>query len=268
MAPDSTDPDERARRTWSLGSYSDIAPDLLPMAGHLVDAVDPRPDDAVLDVACGTGSVAITAARRGATVTGLDLVPGMLEEATANAEVADVERVDWQEGSATHLPFEDGTFDVTCSSVGHIFAVPADAAGRELVRVTRPGGRIAFTSWTPGGVVPAMGAVVNDYLPANPDDPDPPYLWGDPDVIEARLGDAVDDLAVQTGTIRVPVLSPRHYLEEAMTNSGLFIVALESVDETDVPALREELLAVIEEHFDESRNVVAMEYRLATMVVE
>lgn len=268
MVSNSTGPDERAKRTWSLGSYSDIATDLLPMAAHLVESVDAGPDDSVLDVACGTGNVAITAARRGATVTGLDFVPGMLEEAKDNEKLADVESIDWQEGSATHLPFEDGAFDVTLSSVGHVFAVPADAAGRELVRVTRPGGRIAFTSWTPDGVVPAMGAVMNDYLPENPDAPDPPFLWGDPDVVEARMGDAVDDLAFETETVTTPVLSPRHYLEKAMTESGMFIVALESVDESDVPALREELLVVIGEHFDESRNVVQMEYRLATMLAE
>ncbi|MFC4439004.1 MULTISPECIES: class I SAM-dependent methyltransferase [Natrialbaceae] len=138
--------DEQTKRVWSLGSYSDIAPTFLGTAAHLVGTAGISATDAVLDVGCGTGNAAITAARRGARVTGLDIVPAMLDEARENATIAGVEPIDWQEGSATDLPFEDDAFDVTLSCLGHVFAEPPDDAGRELLRVTRPGGRIAFTS--------------------------------------------------------------------------------------------------------------------------
>lgn len=261
MATETTSPAEQAKRVWTIGSYSDIAPNFLSMAAHLVDAAGVNANDRVLDVGCGTGSVAITAARQGARVTGLDITPAMLADARENAALADVD-IDWREGSATDLPFEDDTFDVTLSSVGHVFADPPDAAARELCRVTRPGGRIGFTSWTPASVVPAMGKVLTGYLPAERDAPDPHFLWGDPDVVTERLGDGVDELDFQTGTVLSPVLSPAHYLEAATTQSGMFIVALEAVAEGDRSALREEMIEAIEPYFDDDHNAVRMEYRL------
>lgn len=267
MGHDTATPEEQVKRVWSLGSYSDIAPHFLSMAARLVDTTDVSPNVAILDVGCGTGNVAITAARRGASATGLDITPAMLEEARENAAIAGVEDISWREGTATDLPFDDDTFDVTLSCVGHMFAEPPDAAAHELVRVTRPGGQLAFTSWTPTSVVPAMGKTLTEYLPPNPDAPDPPFLWGDPGVVENRFGDAVDELAFETGTVLTPVLSPAHYWEAAMTQSGMFIAALETVPEDDRPALREEMIETIERYFDESQNAVPMEYRLTKAVV-
>lgn len=268
MSPETTSPEEQAKRVWSLGSYSDIAPNFLSMAAHLVETVDVSATDSVLDVGCGTGSVAITAARRGARVTGLDVTPTMLTEARKNAAIADVEDVVWREGTVTDLPFEDDAFDVTLSSVGHVFADPPDAAARELLRVTRPGSRLAFTSWTPTSVVPAMGRVLTEYLPPNPDAPEPPFLWGDADVVRDRMGDGVADLEFETGTVLTPVLSPAHYWEAAITQSGLFIVALENVDSENRPALREEMIETIEQYFDDGQNAVPMEYRLTMATVQ
>lgn len=267
MTPEILSPDERAKRVWSLGSYSDIAPNFLGMAAHLVEAAGISATDTVLDVGCGTGNVAITAARRGARVTGLDIVPEMLDEAKENATIAGVETVDWREGTATDLPFDDDAFDITISCLGHVFAEPPDVAGQELLRVTRPGGRIAFTSWTPSSVVPAMGAVMTNYLPPNPDPQEPPFLWGDPDVVRDRLGSGISDLEFETRTVLTPVLSPAHYWEKAITESGMFIVALDAIDEAEYPALREEMIETIEQFFDDSQNGVPMGYRLTKALV-
>lgn len=258
--------EERAKRVWSLGSYPDIAPHFLSMAAHLVDSTAVTEGDTILDVACGTGNVALTAARRGATVTGLDLVPTMLEVARENATIADVD-VEWHEGTATDLPFEDGAFDVTLSCVGHVFAEPPDAAARELLRVTRSGGTVGFTSWTPSSVVPAMGAVIREYLPPNPNAPDSPSLWGDPTVVRDRIGSGVDETTFETASVVIPALSPPHYWERATTESGLFIVALEDVDQADRPVLRDETVETIEHYFDEHRNCVSMEYLLTKATV-
>lgn len=238
------------------------------MAAHLVESTDVNPNEAVLDIGCGTGNAAITAARRGSNVTGLDIVPAMLDEARENATIAGVETIDWRKGTATDLPFTDDTFDVTLSCLGHMFAEPPDVAGQELLRVTRPGGRIAFTSWTPGGPVPAIGAVLSDYLPPDFDASEPPFLWGDPDVVRERVGDGVEDLAFETGTVLTPVLSPAHYWEKARTESGMFIAALEAIDEADHPALRREMIETIEQFFDDSQNAVSMEYRLTKATVQ
>lgn len=265
--------EDRARRAWSLGAYEAIAPSFLPMAARLVAAADVARGDAVLDVACGTGNVAITAARRGAVVTGLDLVPGMLEAARRNAAIAGVTAA-WYQGTATDLPFPDDAFDHTLSCVGHVFAVPAEAAARELVRVTRPGGRIAFTSWTPDSVVPAMARALVDHLPPAHDEPDPapdaqdsPFRWGDPDAARERLGAGVDGVRFETGALPVPVLSPGHYWKKATEESGPFIVALENVDGADLPVLREEVLAAIRPYFDPARNTVELEYRIAVATI-
>ncbi|WP_436345005.1 class I SAM-dependent methyltransferase [Natronorubrum sp. FCH18a] len=267
MTPEAPFPDERAKRVWSLGFYSEIAPNFLGMAAHLVEAAEISATDTVLDVGCGTGNAAITAARRGASVTGFDIVPKMLDEARENARIADVEDVAWREGTATDLPFEDDAFDVTLSCLGHMFAEPPDVAGRELLRVTQPGGRIAFTSWVPEGPVPAMGAVLADYLPPDPDTPEPPYLWADPDVVRERLDDGVGDLSFETGTILTPVLSPAHYWEKAITESGIFIVALDAINEADHPSLREEMIETIEHFFVGSQNAIPMRYRLTKATV-
>lgn len=258
---------EQVRRVWTAGSYSDVGPNFLSMAAHLVDAAGVGPGDEVLDVACGTGNVAITAARRGATVTGLDITPAMLDEARDNAAIAGVEDVDWREGDATDLPFEDDTFDVAISCVGHMFATPPDDAAEELLRVVRPGGRIAFTSWTPTSVVPAMATVLQEYLPPDPDSTDPPFLWGDPDVVRERLDDGVADVEFETGTVEQLVMSPEHYWTFVKSQSGLFIVALERVDEDDHEALGDDVVETVERYFDDRENVVPMEYRLTTATV-
>jgi SAM-dependent methyltransferase len=259
---------ERVKRVWTVGSYPDIGETFLSMAAHLVDATAVEADHDVLDIACGTGNVAITAARRGATVTGLDITPAMLADARENAALAGVEAIDWEEGDAADLPFGDDVFDVTLSCVGHMFANPPEAAAAEMLRVTRPGGRIAFTSWTPRSVVPAMARVLREYLPPDPNAPAPPFMWGDPDVVRERLRGDVSDLAFETGTIEQLSLSPPHVWERVRTQSGMFIVALENVDEDDYPALRDEMLAVIEEYFDDSQNAMSMEYRLTRAVVD
>jgi len=253
--------DEATRHVWTIGSYADIAPDFLSMGAHLVDALDVEATDEVLDVGCGPGNVALTAARRGASVTGVDITPAMLEDARANAAIAGYEDITWEAGDATDLPYDAERFDVVASCVGHMFATPADAAATELLRVTRPTGRIGFTAWTPDSVVPAMARVLADYTPPEPDPGDPPFSWGDPAVVTDRLGDAVT-YRFETGAVNAPAMSPAHYWESAAINSGLFIVALDAVDDADRPALREAMIDTIEPYYDDATNAVTMTYRL------
>lgn len=260
-------PTERARHVWSIGSYEAIAPDFLPMAAHLVRAADVGDGDEVLDVACGTGNAAITAARRGARVTGVDITPSMLEGARENAAVAGVEDVTWLEGDAADLPLPDDAFDATFSCVGHVFAEPPAATARELLRVTRPGGRVAFTSWTPESVVPAMAKTLKAFLPPDPDPSPPPFAWGDPDVVRERLGDRVEDLAFETGTVRPRAVSPAHFWEDVRRDSGLFILPLRAVDEADRAALRREMVETVDRFFDGDENAIRMAYRVTTATV-
>lgn len=254
---------ERRRAVWASGSYARFARTYLGMTAELVDTAGVDADDAVLDLACGTGIVAITAARRGATVTGLDLTPAMLARAEENAATAAVGDITWREGDVTDLPFEPDRFDVTLSSLGHMYGEPASAAADELLRVTRPGGRIGFTAWTPNGLYPVLAGLVLTYLPRSdrPTYEDPPFMWGDPDIVEQRLGDRVADLTVEHATLMHPALSPSHFWEELATHSGLFGRFIERVEDRE--GLRQDGVETITPYFDDATNAVELEYLLA-----
>jgi SAM-dependent methyltransferase len=178
-------------------------------AAQLVRFADIRQGQRVLDVACGTGVVAITAARRGANATGLDLTPELLARARENAAILGTE-ITWVEGDAEALQFPDGTFDVVLSQFGHMFAPRPAVAIQEMLRVLKPGGRIAFSTWPPDLFIGKMFTLVAKYLPPPPADVAPPSQWGTADTIRQRLGDRVQDVTFDTGRMIVPTLGPAH----------------------------------------------------------
>src|SRR6202521_3802939 len=142
-------------------------------AARLVRYASIRAGQSVLDVACGTGVVAITAARGGAQVTGLDLTPELLEVARENGRVASVS-IDWHEGDVEHLPFDESTFDTVVSQYGHMFAPRRDVSVAEMLRVLKPGGVIAFSTWPPELFVGQMFAPSARYTPPPPPGVAPP----------------------------------------------------------------------------------------------
>jgi len=182
-----------------------------PCAAQLVKRAGVRPGQRVLDVACGTGVVSVTAARLGAQVTGLDLTPVLLERARDNAQIAGVQ-IDWHEGDAEKLPFGDATFDVVLSQFGHIFAPRPDVAAAEMLRVLKPGGTIAFSTWPPEFFSGRLFALTANYLPP-PQGVAPPALWGDSNIVRQRLGAAVKDVWFGQGTLLIPALSPSHRVQ-------------------------------------------------------
>jgi SAM-dependent methyltransferase len=219
-------------------------------AGRLVRLADIRPGDRVLDVACGTGVVAVTAARRGATVTGLDLTPQLLDVARDNAQTAGVD-VDWHEGDAERLPFPADGFDVVVSQFGHIFAPQPDVALGEMLRVLKPGGTIAFSTWPPELFVGRLFAVTSKYMPPLPAGVAPPPLWGDPNVVRERLGDRVRDLRFDRETMVVPALSVQHQRESLERSAGPVIKLVEMLSTSDpakLEAYRRDCEALIAEY--------------------
>ena len=263
----SLETEAEVREVWSSGSYAQIAPNYLPMAGQLVDRTDLGSGDDVLDVGCGTGSVAISAARRDADVVGLDITPSMLDRAAENAALAGTTDIEWREGAATNLPFGDDSFDVTLSSLGHMYGDPPDATKRELHRVTRPGGRVAFTSWTPLSLYPALGGILATRLSAGdmPGFSEPPFMWGDRDTVERRLDDGFEDVQFDRECLSYPALSPAHFWEELVETSGMFATFLEKVD--DRGGIREPILDRIDADFDPVENAVELEYLLTSATV-
>jgi SAM-dependent methyltransferase len=169
---------QMARRTWASGDYDAVARRSLWRVGErIVQHVGVGAGEDVLDVACGTGNAAVRAAQAGGTVVGVDIAPELFEAGERNAAAAGV-TVDWREGDAEALPFDDASFDVVLSVFGCMFAPRHQVAAHELVRVLRPGGRLAVAAWTPEGAVGHMFRALGSFLPPPPPFAQPPVLWG------------------------------------------------------------------------------------------
>jgi SAM-dependent methyltransferase len=209
-----------------------------PPAARLVQHAGVKDGQRLLDVACGTGVVAITAARRGAHVTALDLTPELLAAARENASIAGVS-IDWHEGDVEQLPFADAAFDVVVSQFGHIFAPRPEVAMAEMLRVLKPGGTIAFSTWPPDHAVGRMFALIGRYMPPPPPGVAPPPLWGDPDVVRQRLGAAVTDVVFERGHMLVPALSPQHVRLATERTVGPIMKLVESLKEKDPAKLEQ-----------------------------
>jgi SAM-dependent methyltransferase len=260
---DSKDPFEtfKAAQKASWAYFAPLAAHTTPVAARLLKHAKLRAGQRALDVGCGTGVVAVTAARAGAQVTGLDLTPALLERARENAQIAGV-RIDWREGDAESLPFDDGAFDVVLSQFGHIFAPRPEVAIAEMLRVLKPGGTIAFATWPPELLTGRLFAVTARYAPPPPPRVPPPTLWGDSGVVTHRLGQSVRDVVFDRATMLVPALSPQHFRTTLETTAGPLIKVVETLSaETEkLTALRNEYETLIEEYFE--GNTVRQDYLL------
>ncbi len=169
---------QAARATWAAGDYDAIANYIWRVGGDLVQRIGVIDGDTVLDVACGTGNASIPAAQAGGRVTGLDLTPELLDGARGRAAEAGVE-IEWVEGDAEQLPFEDASFDLVLSTFGCMFAPNHAVAAQEMARVLRPGGKIGIAAWTPEGGIGQFFRAISAHAPPPPDGFQPPPLWGD-----------------------------------------------------------------------------------------
>ncbi|MFG1929333.1 class I SAM-dependent methyltransferase [Mycobacterium sp. NPDC048908] len=191
------------RAMWASGDYPKLAADLVtPLGPVLVEATGIGPGDRVLDVAAGTGNAAIPAARTGASVIASDLCPELLDSGRALAAEQGVE-LEWREANAHALPFGDNEFDVVMSCIGVMFAPFHQLSADELVRVTKPGGRIGLINWTPEGHIGRLFAAMKPYMPAPPPGAQPPPLWGQEDHVRGLFGERVGDLVMQRRTLPV-----------------------------------------------------------------
>ncbi|HEY8536486.1 MAG TPA: class I SAM-dependent methyltransferase [Vicinamibacterales bacterium] len=235
-------------------------------AARLVNHATVRAGQRLLDVACGTGVVAITAARRGARATGLDLTPALLARAREHATIAGVE-VDFHEGDVETLPFEDASFDVVVSQFGHMFAPRPDVALREMLRVLKPGGTLAFSTWPPEQYVARVFTLVAQYMPPPPIEAPSPALWGDPDVIRERLGDAVRDIAFARDAMFVTSLSPQHSRMNFERTAGpviQLVATLSGRDPERLAQFRREFETLVTEYLDD--NILRQDYLMTRAI--
>jgi SAM-dependent methyltransferase len=238
---------EVQQKTWSEGDFSMVGGIITIVGEELAEAADVIPDERVLDVACGSGNTTIPAARRawGNTV-GLDYVPELLER---GRERAAAERVDieWVEGDAENLPFDDASFDVVLSSFGVMFAPNHQKAADEMLRVCKPGGRIGMANWVPDGFVGEMFQTIAQHAQPPPG-VQSPILWGTEDHLRELFGDGISSLQAERTAVKQRFRSADHWLEFFRTYFGPTKVAFERVGKEGEAALESDLRDLLERH--------------------
>ena len=246
---------------WSVGSYERTAERLEPAAERAVTALGLTGGERVLDVVCGTGNAALVAARTGAIVLGVDPAQRLIGVARARAAESGLDAA-FALGDATALDAADGAFDAVVSVFGVIFA-DAQSAARELVRVTRPGGRIVVTTWMDAGPTPK----VMEAIRVATGGPERPATWSDPDVVRAVF--APHEVTIEEDGIAFDAPSTEAYVEEQSRHHpmwlGLLPVLREAGKEAEVTAEITRIFAEANE--DPAAFRTTSGYRVVTVTV-
>jgi SAM-dependent methyltransferase len=214
----------RQRAVWDAGNYNELSPFIADVGELVVNRARIEAGMKVLDVACGTGNAARPAARSGAQVTGLDLTPRLLESGRAKAEAEGLQ-IDWREGDAEALPFEDGTFDRVLSTFGHMFAPRHERTAGEMARVCRRGGAIVTATWTPEGVTGDIFKAMASYMPPPPDYALPPILWGREDHVRKMFAGVATSFAFERHVNRIDWDSIEQFADFFMDRFGPMVTA-------------------------------------------
>jgi SAM-dependent methyltransferase len=230
----------KLQATWSAGDFGQIAKYYADDAADFIKRLDLKPGMTVLDVACGTGNLAIPAARTGANVTGVDIAANSVEQARQNAKAEGL-NAKFDEGDAEALPYDDASFDAVVTMFGAMFAPRPELVASELKRVCRPGGVIAMANWTPNGFIGQMFKITSSHVPPPPGMP-APVLWGVEETVRERLGEGISklDTKLQKTTWVFP-FSPAEVVEHFRLYYGPAQKAMGFLGEEKGAALRKDL---------------------------
>jgi ubiquinone/menaquinone biosynthesis C-methylase UbiE len=249
QTPVSAEPDPlaaRVRATWTSGDFGRIARGYELGAAQFITRLGLEPGERVLDVGTGTGNLAIPAARTGALVTGVDIAPNLITQAKARA-AAEGLTIRLDVGDAEEMAYDDDEFDTAVSMFGAMFAARPERAASELLRVVRPGGRIAMANWTPTSFIGEMLQTTSRYAPPAAGVPSP-LLWGTEDCVRERLG-GLSSLMLTRRIITFEfALDPASVVHEFIQWYGPTLRAWSSLDEAGKRALRRELEILWEDH--------------------
>jgi SAM-dependent methyltransferase len=247
----------KLKSMWMAGDFGQVARIIEAAAEEFIDRLALKPGTRVLDVACGSGNLAIPAARAGAIVTGVDIAPNLLEQARARA-AAEGLTIKFDEGDAEKLPYADGAFDVVVTMFGAMFAPRPELVSAELVRVTVPGGTIAMANWTPAGFIGQMFKTTGKHVPPPPNMPSP-IKWGEEATVRERLREGIADLKATSRmcSFKYP-FAPAEVVEFFRLYYGPTQRAFAALDEEKQAALRGDLENLWAQHnqaSDGSTNV-------------
>ena len=257
----------KQHQIWSNGDYSKIAWLTVPLAGPLLAGARLRPGRRVLDVACGTGHVAIEAARAFCEVTGIDYVAELVETAR-NRAAAEGLSIAFEEADAEALPFADASFDYVVSAIGVMFTADHARAAAELVRVCTPGGTIGLANWTAEGFIGRVLRTVGTHVPPPPVAL-PPTRWGDEQVVRELLGADVT-VTSETHAVTQRFLSPQGFADFMLTYYGPTYTAAQRLDDRGRAAFRDDLVALANDTnlASDGTFVTDWEYRVISAVKE
>lgn len=214
----------RQRSIWEAGDYSALSQHISDVGELVVSRAGIEAGMAVLDVACGTGNAARPAARAGARVTALDLTPRLLEAGRAKAAAEGLD-IDWREGDAEDLPFEDASFERVFSTFGHMFAPRHQQTAEELARVCRKGGVIITATWTPEGVAGEIFKTTGAYMPSPPEYASAPILWGREDHVRALFSTVAKEFEFERHVNRIEWESVQGFADFFMSHFGPMVTA-------------------------------------------
>ena len=251
-SPDMQTLKSRLKTTWEAGDFSQIAKHIESAAEEFVGRLNIQPGMKVLDVACGNGNLAVAAARRGADVTGIDIADNLVEAAKKRAKSLGL-NIKFEQGDAEAMPYDDGTFDMVMTMYGAMFTPRPDVTAAELVRVCKPGGRVAMANWTPAGFVGQMFKLGTKYLP--PPDMPPPVLWGTPDTVKERFGDRLADLKMTPRMAEFEyAFPPAGVVTLFETYFGPTVMAFKAIPPENHESYRKDLEALWAEHNTSTGN--------------
>ena len=243
-APDYAAIKQRQQAGWASGDFAVIGVTLQPVGESLAEAADIRALEDVIDIAAGNGNATLAAARRFARVMSTDYVPALLDKGRARAEAEGL-AVTFRVADAEALPFADASFDAALSTFGVMFAPDHRRAASEMLRVLRPGGRIAMANWTPDGFVGQLFKTIGKYVPP-PAGVVSPARWGEEAYVRDLFGQAAEQVHSQRKVFNFRYASAHHWVQVFRDYYGPVHKAFAALDAPGAEALEQELFALLE----------------------
>jgi ubiquinone/menaquinone biosynthesis C-methylase UbiE len=248
------------------GDFEQIAKSYAEGAQEFVRGLDLKPGMRVLDVACGTGNLALPAARLGADVTGIDIAPNLIEQARENAKREGL-NVKFEEGDAENMPYADGSFDAVITMFGAMFTPRPEVTAAELKRVCRPGGFVAMANWTPAGFIGQLFKVIGRHVPP-PAGLESPARWGVPMHLAEWFQDSATRIHVNPKMFVFRYRSPQHWVDVFRSWYGPVLKAFAALDEERRTLLEADIIDLIAQFNESTDGTVVVPAAYLEVVVD